>query len=415
MSHSGWGAANYINTTTGTIPSGVPLTMHARFKGATQPANARAATLYFDASNYFDIRTNTSIVQAVVNGTAISNGGSLSWSTGTWYSLVGVFASSTSRTVYLDGVAATTNTTSATPTGTTTFSVGGRAGVLPFSGSLADVALWNVALSADDINALAAGVSPLLIRPDALVHYLPLLDSGTLDLMAPAATVTGTLTKDNDHPRVILPRQRSLIIPKGAGGGGGEEQAVGSSAGSATAAAAGQSTARASGTIAGTSTVAATGQSTAASVGSAAGTSTAAATGAFTGEVQAVGSAAGASTASAVGSSTGGTTTDTHDGIGYGDPFRRKRRPKKGKREKAVEDLLKKLMGLVPDDPPPAIEVEAEIAQASVERLFAPTVDVTPNLEALQFAQLQLAKLEAMLNRYIEESEDEDDLLLMAA
>ena len=106
---------------------------------------------------------------------------------------------------------------------------------------------------------------------------------------------------------------------------------------------------------------------------------------------------------------------DTHDGIGYGDPFRRKRRPKKGKREKAVEDLLKKLMGLVPDDPPPAIEAEAEIAQASVERLFAPTVDVTPNLEALQFAQLQLAKLEAMLNRYLEDEDDEDDLLLMAA
>ena len=112
---------------------------------------------------------------------------------------------------------------------------------------------------------------------------------------------------------------------------------------------------------------------------------------------------------------TGQSTADTHDGIGYGDPFRRKRRPKKGKREKAVEDLLKKLMGLVPDDPPPAIEAEAEIAQASVERLFAPTVDVTPNLEALQFAQLQLAKLEAMLNRYLEDEEDDDDLLLMAA
>jgi len=112
---------------------------------------------------------------------------------------------------------------------------------------------------------------------------------------------------------------------------------------------------------------------------------------------------------------TGQSTADTHDGIGYGDPFRRKRRPKKGKREKAVEDLLKKLMGLVPDDPPPEIEAEAEIAQASVERLFAPTVDVTPNLEALQFAQLQLAKLEAMLNRYLEDEEDDDDLLLMAA
>ena len=206
----------------------------------------------------------------------------------------------------------------------------------------------------------------------------------------------------------LLPGAAQLLASASASG-------VGSAAGSATAAATGQSTARASSTVAGTSTVAATGRSTAASVANAAGTSTAAATGTFTGEVQAVGAAAGTSSASAVGASTGGTTTDTHDGFGYGDPFRRKRRPKKGKREKAVEDLLKKLMGLVPDDPPPAIEAEAEIAQASVERLFAPTVDVTPNLEALQFAQLQLAKLEAMLNRYLEDEDDEDDLLLMAA
>ena len=340
--------------------------------------------------------------------------GATSLSSGTWYSLVARFSAINSRLIYVGGVQDGSNTSSRTPTGISNARVGVRGNVSGAAlGSLAEVAIWNVALSADDIAALAT-VSPLLIRPDVLVCYIPLLDSGTLDLVAPAATVTGTLTKDNDHPRVILPRQRSLIIPKSAGGGG-EEQAVGSSAGSATAAATGQSTARASSTVAGTSTVAATGRSTAASVANAAGTSTAAATGTFTGEVQAVGAAAGTSSASAVGASTGGTTTDTHDGFGYGDPFRRKRRPKKGKREKAVEDLLKKLMGLIPDDPPPAIEAEAEIAQASVERLFAPTVDVTPNLEALQFAQLQLAKLEAMLNRYLEDEDDEDDLLLMAA
>lgn len=419
MSHSGWSTSNYISAVGGTIPTGYPYTLAIRGKFPSAGTGAGLG-LVADSNNYSWVGIyNIGVMRVGVSVKATTEDvifGGTNLSTATWYSIVCVFRSATDREIYLNGVSDGTGSTSKSPSSFTSARAGlNGAGGQAFPGSLGEGAIWNVALSLSDIQSLGiANVSPLLVRRDALTTYLPLLDSGTLDLMAPAATVTGTLTKDNDHPRVILPRQRSLIIPKSAGGGG-EEQAVGSSAGSATAAATGQSTARASSTVAGTSTVAATGRSTAASVANAAGTSTADATGTFTGEVQAVGTAAGTSSASAVGASTGGTTTDTHDGFGYGDPFRRKRRPKKGKREKAVEDLLKKLMGLVPDDPPPAIEAEAEIAQASVERLFAPTVDVTPNLEALQFAQLQLAKLEAMLNRYLEDEDDEDDLLLMAA
>lgn len=36
-------------------------------------------------------------------------------------------------------------------------------------------ATWDRTLSAEEIAALAAGVSPLLIRPEALVFYQPLL------------------------------------------------------------------------------------------------------------------------------------------------------------------------------------------------------------------------------------------------
>lgn len=412
MSHSGWSASNYISAVAGAFPTAVPFTIHALYKPTTVSGNYVIAEIYFSSSQRFLFYQSGTSIAALQTPGGQASGATLT--ADVWQSVCARFGAADSRQAFINGTQVGTNTTSGTPTTPTNVRIGLLDnGTLPASGSLAEVAIWNASLTDDEIASLVY-TSALLIRPASLVCYIPLLGSGTLDLVAPAATVTGTLTKDNDHPRVILPRQRSLIIPKSAGGGG-EEQAVGSSAGSATAAATGQSTARASSTVAGTSTVAATGRSTAAAVGNAAGSSTAAATGTYTGEVQAVGTAAGTSSASAVGASTGGTTTDTHDGFGYGDPFRRKRRPKKGKREKAVEDLLKKLMGLVPDDPPPAIEAEAEIAQASVERLFAPTVDVTPNLEALQFAQLQLAKLEAMLNRYLEDEEDDDDLLLMAA
>jgi hypothetical protein len=44
-------------------------------------------------------------------------------------------------------------------------------------GRIAEAAIWNVALSADDAASLAAGASPLTIRRDALVGYWPLRDA----------------------------------------------------------------------------------------------------------------------------------------------------------------------------------------------------------------------------------------------
>lgn len=41
------------------------------------------------------------------------------------------------------------------------------------SGDVAHVALWNVALTDDEVASLAAGVSPLRMRRDALIAYWP--------------------------------------------------------------------------------------------------------------------------------------------------------------------------------------------------------------------------------------------------
>lgn len=43
-----------------------------------------------------------------------------------------------------------------------------------FKGDIAHVAFWNAKLSDQEVAALAAGVSPLLIRPGALAEYYPL-------------------------------------------------------------------------------------------------------------------------------------------------------------------------------------------------------------------------------------------------
>lgn len=43
-------------------------------------------------------------------------------------------------------------------------------------------ALWDCELTADEIRALASGVSPLAVRPDRLVEYVPFPPRGARDV-----------------------------------------------------------------------------------------------------------------------------------------------------------------------------------------------------------------------------------------
>lgn len=100
-------------------------------------------------------------------------------SSGTWYHAVGVSSAANSRAVYLNGGNKGTNTTSVTPAGVADFCVG--AWFEPTSldgghwdGRIAEVALWNVALTDDEAASLAKGAYPPRVRPASLVGYWPL-------------------------------------------------------------------------------------------------------------------------------------------------------------------------------------------------------------------------------------------------
>jgi hypothetical protein len=186
-----------------------------------------------------------------------------------------------------------------------------------------------------------------------------------------------------------------------------------SAAGVATVSAVGSSLGGSDGvaTSAGTATVSGVGASTAAAVFSASGVASVSGVG-DQATSEAVATAAGQATVTGVGASIGGSTVDTHDGF---DPYQRKRKARGGKRKKEVEDLLAKLMGLAPEDPPVEVEKALTVAKAAVQRLASPenSRDYTAQIEAIQTASLQLAKLEAALRQYEDEEED-DDLLLMS-
>jgi len=79
------------------------------------------------------------------------------FSANTWHQAVAVFASSTSRTVYLDGVAGTPETTSCTPAGLDTIEIGRGESSTPFgymSGLISHAMLYNRVLSASEIALL---------------------------------------------------------------------------------------------------------------------------------------------------------------------------------------------------------------------------------------------------------------------
>lgn len=86
------------------------------------------------------------------------------------------------------------------------------------SGYLAEVAVWDVVLTADEKAALAAGFSPLFIRPASLVFYAPLWNSNK-DMLNPGRSITtaGTpVSSPSVHPSMIYPAWANIAVPSGA-------------------------------------------------------------------------------------------------------------------------------------------------------------------------------------------------------
>lgn len=128
--------------------------------------------------------------------------------------VVGV--SATSAISYCNGGTPGTDTTSCTPSGfdNTTIAVSHRdTHTKYFSGDIAEVAIWNAALDANEVTSLARGYSPLLVRPSALVAYWPLIGRFDPEIDVRAGqnfTLTNTPIYA-DHPKIIYPsKTRSM-------------------------------------------------------------------------------------------------------------------------------------------------------------------------------------------------------------
>ena len=131
--------------------------------------------------------------------TATSNLNSLAWN-----HFCGVFDGDASRTIYFNGGNSATNTTNngANQSLYDSIILGGRniGGSQYVDGYLAEMGVWDVALSADDIASLAKGFSCHLVRQDALLHHIPGVRSDIFPVGDMAATdPIGTFP----HPPII--------------------------------------------------------------------------------------------------------------------------------------------------------------------------------------------------------------------
>lgn len=127
---------------------------------------------------------------------------------GAWNHGVAVFNSASDRRAYINGGNKITNATTVAAIAEDNIGIGivaRTAQAFPFNGSIAEVGIWNVALTDNDVAALFSGVSPLMVRSAALVNYWPLIgqQSPENDVMVAAQHVTLTGTTAGTHVPII--------------------------------------------------------------------------------------------------------------------------------------------------------------------------------------------------------------------
>lgn len=184
------------------------------------------------SANYHALYLNPS---AGVSAYSLAGGGTTGEATsgGTmtanaWAHVAAVFSATTNRRAYLNGTGGTANTTTVNPGGLDITQIGTLwTGTNPATADVGEAVIYGAALTDADLASLAAGVSPLLVRPDALVAYYPLLGqfSPEIDLVGRNELTLNNAPAAAAHCRIIYPAgpliwrlTAGAAAPSGAGG-----------------------------------------------------------------------------------------------------------------------------------------------------------------------------------------------------
>jgi Concanavalin A-like lectin/glucanases superfamily len=164
------------------------------------------------AANYHALYLNPS---AGASAYSLQNGGTSGEATsgGTmtanvWAHVAAVFSASNNRRAWLNGSGGTANTNTVNPSVLNTTQMGVLwTSTNPATADVAETAIYSVALADADLVSLAAGLSPLQVRPEALVAYWPLLGqtSPEIDLWRGNGLTLVNTPAAAPHCRVVVP------------------------------------------------------------------------------------------------------------------------------------------------------------------------------------------------------------------
>lgn len=135
-----------------------------------------------------------------------------------WFNVVGIADSGASIRCLVDGANEGTQTGfDLTPSGIDSVSIGQEADSTPgdwWDGQIAEVAIWNVVLVPAELNELAAGASPLLVRPFSLVALWQLIGrtSPEIDIIGGHHAALTNAPTVYQHPPLKYPVPDQIIV-----------------------------------------------------------------------------------------------------------------------------------------------------------------------------------------------------------
>lgn len=220
MSRDFDGSTDELRVTT--ARSAYPVTLAGWFKADAETSDQTIISISADGQNdeYIQLLANeflgSSFVSLIVSdGTSGAHqlNTTNAYSADVWQHAAAVLTSAGSRAVFVNGGGKNTTTASRNPTGEDATTIGAldlAAGLTArFDGKLAELAIWDEALTDAEIAALAAGLNPRQVRPHALLPtgcgYWPVwgMHSPEFSYYGSDLTVSSPSAALLDHPPLL--------------------------------------------------------------------------------------------------------------------------------------------------------------------------------------------------------------------
>lgn len=163
--------------------SGVPMTITALFYVTTVAASQIVSVVEANGTHRNQIQIGANASASIFSQGSLTNQivtTSITVATNTWYHYAGVFTNNSSRTAYINAANSSTGTVNVGSQNIPTqINIGARSvsNVVAqyLNGRIAEVGVWNTALTLSEIQSLAKGMTCDKIRPQNLNFYAPLI------------------------------------------------------------------------------------------------------------------------------------------------------------------------------------------------------------------------------------------------